>query len=706
MGSEYYYNIIDLAANPTGYNYKWLANDTSGNWGVTPSQLYTINKNTPNFQFLLNSTNDNYTIDQLEYVNMSAYLLESKNFGSFSLLVNSTEIDLSLSTNFIENIPQFNIAGIYNITCTFENQNFTLNKISHWLTVTDIEQPVIIHFANLTHLNCTLLEYQHTSLEIHVNVSDNVIVSQVFLCENTTGMFVNRSIINHIDADYWIVLNISILNYGETFAYCFYANDTDNLWGKSDNSSDYYKFIVYDFINPDICEIDFSLYHLPDFVLESTLFTIFGGNDFEGSGISHYQYKIDNSAWIDDSIFNLAGNLDGNHTLYYRAVDMVGNNGTVKNVTIYLLANYADYDRDGFTNGQELRWGTDLFNPFDNPLSRISLIIRDYNLKLIQTEQINLTIFIVIFSIGTAAITSTIYLKWYRPRAHRKKKEKHNDFLSSIESITNLDMIDGKFNTEKGESKDILIAIMKKQHLGGIFYKDSIYIPDSILISIEKSMSKVFNELMEQRALKYIKNKVVDEVSLERIEFNTLMDTYSCSKEELIFILEYLIKNKKIIGYIGEDAIIFPLSNGIKVFLLNILDDSINIQNISKNFIQFEKFGIEIINFISENDRPPEREEAWKLGIPFDLINDVMQYLNIKIEPKVYNQLLPVERQYFDQLSSDVIKELEKTKKEPTLQLLVSKLKMGIKDAKLIIPFINEVLDKDFKAYLNLGFIV
>ncbi|MHA1132619.1 MAG: hypothetical protein ACTSQQ_17670, partial [Candidatus Helarchaeota archaeon] len=38
-----------------------------------------------------------------------------------------------------------------------------------------------------------------------------------------------------------------------------------------------------------------------------------------------------------------------------RAVDGAGNNGTPANTTVYLLADAADYDGDGLTNGAELQ---------------------------------------------------------------------------------------------------------------------------------------------------------------------------------------------------------------------------------------------------------------------------------------------------------------------------------------------------------------
>ena len=126
----------------------------------------------------------------------------------------------------------------------------------------------------------------------------------------------------------------------------------------------FYKRTVLDGINPGACELNVSCPFPPNFVLEDTLFEIWGGNDVGGAGISHYQYKVDTGEWLTASSFSLAGISDGPHVIFYRAVDAVGNNGTAQNVTVYLLANDTDYDNDGLTNAAEIyEHGTDAFNP-------------------------------------------------------------------------------------------------------------------------------------------------------------------------------------------------------------------------------------------------------------------------------------------------------------------------------------------------------
>jgi len=228
----------------------------------------------------------------------------------------------------------------------------------------DGEPPQIVHFANATDLNCTVLEYYHTGLNISVLATDNSMVSQVFLCENSSGSFLNRSMQNFIGSTYWIVLDIGVLNFGEALAYLFYANDTSNNWVQKDNLSNFYILNVHDFVIPGACGLNVTITYTPQFILEDTIFTIWGGSDYGGSGINHHEYKLDLGVWVTANNFTLAGISNGLHTIFYRAVDNAGNNGTVQNISIYLLANNGDYDNDELTNYAEINvYGTSIFNP-------------------------------------------------------------------------------------------------------------------------------------------------------------------------------------------------------------------------------------------------------------------------------------------------------------------------------------------------------
>jgi len=355
MGSEYFYTLFNLPANENGYLYLWFANDTAGNWGTTPLNSYIINKKIPEIQLLLNSESENYTINQWEYINISTSLLEASNCGNFTIYINGSARASSSFTTQIESVLQFPAAGNYNVTCSFfGNQNLTTQCQTYWLVVRDIEPPQMIHFPNLTFLNCTALEYHHSGLRIAVNVSDNMLVNHIILCENSTGSFINRSIRNSMGNRHWINLAINGLKFGEGVAYWFYANDTNNNWGIKRNLNTFYMLRIGDSITPSACELDYSIVYAPDFVLENTLFTISGGTDFGGSGIDYYQYKWDSGQWVNGPRDSFSGLPNGIHTLFYSAVDKAGNSGLCQNITVYFLAYEADYDNDSLTNFAEI----------------------------------------------------------------------------------------------------------------------------------------------------------------------------------------------------------------------------------------------------------------------------------------------------------------------------------------------------------------
>ena len=199
-------------------------------------------------------------------------------------------------------------------------------------------------------LNGTAVDYQIDSTQ-----SCNVTIT--FPIPDTVHLYVNESL---VQSDLAPLENIS------QFAQIGVYNLTARYPGGQNHSAMVLTrwLTVRDGISPGACEINVSFPFAPNFVVEETLFEIWGGSDAGGSGISHYQYKIDVGAWTTASNFSLAGCSDGLHAIYYRAVDAAGNNGTAQNITVYLLADDADHDDDGLTNQAEIHvYGTDAFDP-------------------------------------------------------------------------------------------------------------------------------------------------------------------------------------------------------------------------------------------------------------------------------------------------------------------------------------------------------
>ena len=115
----------------------------------------------------------------------------------------------------------------------------------------------------------------------------------VYLCENSLGYFVNRSM-NILDPSegLWLYkLNISNLRWKELVLFYFYANDSNGYVGINNNLGSEFLIEREDFEVP-ISEIFYIPYVNNTVVTRSTLFTILSNDNF-GSGISSIKYKIE-----------------------------------------------------------------------------------------------------------------------------------------------------------------------------------------------------------------------------------------------------------------------------------------------------------------------------------------------------------------------------------------------------------------------------
>jgi hypothetical protein len=346
VGAEYYYELADLGAGT--YQYRWVFNDTADNWNATQPQSYAITPSDPILDVRLNGTPADLQLYRTQGCNITVLLgIE----GVVALYVNASLVQSGVAP--VINISQYSQAGVYNLTAIYAGtQNYSAAQRTRWLAVLpDLTPPQLAHFANASYLNCTVLEYQHTGLTLAAEVADNLQLDQVLLCTNATGSFANRTMTPGMGDRYELTIDISSLAYGATLAYRFYANDTSG----NANSTPLFQLSVHDFISPGPCILNYDPTYAPSFVLENTSFALSGGDDFGGAGVAAYQYRVGAGAWQAAAAFNLSGYSNGFQTLAYRAVDGAGNNGTVANVTVYLLADAADYDGDGLTNGAELQ---------------------------------------------------------------------------------------------------------------------------------------------------------------------------------------------------------------------------------------------------------------------------------------------------------------------------------------------------------------
>jgi len=135
-GSTYIVNFTDIGAST--YTYRWLANDTVGNWNSSQTVSYTIAKNTTNpvnvviYNGTANYTNQNvftvYGTVARVYANTSYWLggnvMLYRNDSNVTTAENSTDVILAV--------------GVYNYSAsTVGNANYTSNSTGpYYLTVT------------------------------------------------------------------------------------------------------------------------------------------------------------------------------------------------------------------------------------------------------------------------------------------------------------------------------------------------------------------------------------------------------------------------------------------------------------------------------------------------------------------------------------------------------------------------------------------
>ena len=179
--------------------------------------------------------------------------VDAPNYISKTTLLNFTSVDIG--------------SGVYNIsykinsgTWTLHTSTFNLNGFSHgnhtiyyYATdnlgnVEDINQSTVfldllspnISFE-ISPLYISTLKPQYTQnyLQINCSVVDNTTISWVYLRENSTGTFINRSM-SLINSNYTYNLDLSPLIWNDTIAFSFYANDSaSNIRHFNDEGQDF-----------------------------------------------------------------------------------------------------------------------------------------------------------------------------------------------------------------------------------------------------------------------------------------------------------------------------------------------------------------------------------------------------------------------------------------------------------------------------------
>ncbi|MFX0135834.1 MAG: hypothetical protein ACFFDN_19480, partial [Candidatus Hodarchaeota archaeon] len=673
-----YWNYT-IPAYPAGIKitYSIWVNDTSNNSATNGPYQYTILDNEdPNIVSVLR---DPSNPGNLDIVNIIVHI--SDNIGVNTVLINSnhtgtpTNYTMDLLSGTTQDgywnytIPAYSAGTIivYLIWVDDTNNNYNITGLYNY-TIRDNENPNIIMVSQEPNQPQSL-----DLVNITTYITDNVGAYSVLIISNHTGVFSDYTmdLFSGTTQDGYWNFTIPQLALGTTINYSIWVNDTSN----NNISSIYYDYIVVDIEDPFIISVSRNpnqpgsldsvkiIIHLTD---NEGIHAVLLISDHSGI-FANYSMTL-SSGTIQDGYWSFTiPKLAPGTTINY----IIWANDTSGNT---VSSSYYEYE---VNNMYEIIFTSSLYG------------------QLKQNKELNDLIFIIVFGLVAVVSSGTsigLYVKKYKPSKIRKRKAKHKDYLLNISDITILDKIDSKFKAIEGKSKKILNSYMKKGQVSGIYFNDTTFIPNSLISTIKKSINGNLFKFINMKSIKYVKDQAQDIVSFEKIDLKPLI-TY-CSMEILYFIVNHLINKGEIVGYIQEDQLIFPLSYGIKVFASNAIG-TIDVKILSKDFLELEKYGQLILGFIHKNKRPPEREEAWKLGVPFDYIDNVISYINIQIKTSIYDKLSPREKEYFDNLSLQVISYLKKFKVDPSLEVLVSEFGLGVKDAKLIIPFINEVLGEE-----------
>jgi len=173
------------------------------------------------------------------------FINRSMNLGSngeWSYIVNISELQRGdkLMFSFYAN-DSYNKIG--------KNNNYNVNFT---ILIGDFYPPIINFDISEDYLNTTIPFETDLGLEINCTVSEYTNITWVYLYENSTGDFINRSMNLGSNGEWTYVVNISKLQRGYILTFLFYANDSYNNIGKNNNYDHNYTILIGGFFAPII----------------------------------------------------------------------------------------------------------------------------------------------------------------------------------------------------------------------------------------------------------------------------------------------------------------------------------------------------------------------------------------------------------------------------------------------------------------------
>ncbi|KKN13257.1 hypothetical protein LCGC14_1008190, partial [marine sediment metagenome] len=344
LGGSYTFTLDITNLNWTNsIVFTFYANDSASNlnWNNNGGLNYTIqiydSQNPLTSLYFQTIKNPNF-ISKTTLFSLNASDSFNGSLGSSGVYNISYKIDLG-SWNLYSN--PFNLIGfshgnhtIYYYATDHANNFELINQQTIFL---DLQPPNINFSLSLLYLSTLTPQYFETELKINCTAQDDISVFKVYLCENSTGIFLNRTM-TKFNGSYFFNLDVSSLNWSNIIFLSFYANDSAGNIKWDNNGGLYYAIQIYDFLDP-VTSIGFNLGFSPNFVNKLTLFSLSVNDDngIGGSGYETIEYNIDNNSWnIYNGPFNLSGYNEGLHTIYFNGTDYAGNLELPNQITIYL----------------------------------------------------------------------------------------------------------------------------------------------------------------------------------------------------------------------------------------------------------------------------------------------------------------------------------------------------------------------------------
>ncbi len=332
---EFSYSFYDLPANKAGYPYQWLAKNEENAWNASIEQSFILTKAKENLTLLFNGTDGDCTHYTHRDVNITL-INKDQVSGDLLLYINKTLVQES--SQIISNISKYSNQGIYNITGVLLHENYT-GRITSWMNIQDVIAPHLEFELSENFISTITPQYNETELEINCKAVDDSPITWLYICENSTGRFINHSM-TRLFENYTFILNISSLRWGNSVSFSFYASDSEGNTVFDNNNGYNYTIHINDFISPHTSLIYQSV-EAPNYVSNTTEFTLLTTDfDIRASGIHTTWYRIDSGLWKQYfQPFSLMGYDEGLHTIYFFSMDNANNSGSERNLQVYLDIN-------------------------------------------------------------------------------------------------------------------------------------------------------------------------------------------------------------------------------------------------------------------------------------------------------------------------------------------------------------------------------